>query len=399
MRTHLLSLLVSLVVLSPLTARAYEPRHVFITNRGGGNVVELSDTFEYQRVYFAGGLYEGLALSAPNGMAFTPDGSLFIADTSNDRIIAFTGDGAFIRAFSTLPRMGRSIESIYFNGEGVLFASANAGLGVVGRYSQMGAALPDVVSAPEFSNLGNVNLTSAGLVIVSDFSNRGRGLRELDPATGMVVRTFGMDIGLQEDVMIDGADRVFVSHLGGNEIVVFGPAPARAELYRFTAPAEATLPLLRPTGIALTYDCHLLVASFENGAIFVFRHEGAAPPTFLRVLRPGMEIPAEAMLGSTESIAIAGLSLPGSFDEFADRVPSCDELVPVDAGPRPDASALPEDAAVSVDSGARTDGGRRAASPSSGCGCAVGSQRLPLGLALPMLIVALGFLGRKRATR
>jgi hypothetical protein len=275
--------LIVLGLAAPAIARAYEPRHVFITNRGGGNIVELDETFAYQRTWFEGEAFEGPELAAPNGMAFTPDGSLFVADTSNQRVIAFDAGGGFVRAFSTAARMGSSIESIYFDGTGVMFASANPGLGVVGRYSQTGMELPDVARAPELLNLGNVNLTDAGDVMVSDFSAMGRGMRELDAATGAVIRTFGTDLGLQEDVMIDGGDRVFVSHFTGDEIVVFGPAPDRTELYRFTAPPTASLPLVRPTGIALTHDCYLLVASFTNGAIFVFRppHGGWAAPAGL----------------------------------------------------------------------------------------------------------------------
>lgn len=362
----------------PASAQAYEPRHVFITNRGGGNIVELDETFAYQRTWFDGEAFEGLELAAPNGMAFTPDGSLFVADTFNQRIVAFDASGRFVRAFSTAARMGMSIESIYFDGTGVMFASANPGLGAVGRYTQTGMDLPDVVRGPELLNLGNVNLTEAGDVVVSDFSAMGRGVREIDVTTGRVIRTFGADLGLQEDVMIDGADRIFVSHFAGDEIVVFGPAPDRTELYRFTAPASAALPLVRPTGIALTYDCFLLVASYTNGGIFVFRHRGDEAPSFERVLRPGFEIPADAMLNDVESIAISALGLPGSFDEFADRVPRCDEPPAPDAGPSPDAGPpSAPDAASSLDAAASSlDAGRRGAT-TSGCGCRAGRSRRP----------------------
>ncbi len=391
-RTLLVACVAGLAV--PSSAQAYEPRHVFITNRGGGNIVELDETFAYQRTWFEGSTFEGSGLAGPNGMAFTPDGSLFVADTSNQRIVALDASGGFVRAFSTAVRMGSSIESIYFDGTGVMFASANPGLGVVARYSQTGAELPDVVSAPAFLNLGNVNLTEAGDVVVSDFSAMGRGLRELDAGSGAVLRTFGTDLGLQEDVMIDGGDRIFVSHFAGDEIVVFGPAPTRTELYRFTAPAGASLPLVGPTGIALTHDCYLLVASFASGGIFVFRHQGDTAPTFERVLQPGVEIPAEAMLADVESIAISALGLPGSFDEFADRVPSCDEPPAPDAGPIPDAGPLsvvdasaPPDAAPTV-----ADAGRRGGAATSGCGCRAGSARSGSEGAAALSLAALGLL-------
>jgi streptogramin lyase len=373
--------LLALSLAVPTSAHAYEARHVFITNRGGGNIVELDASFGYQRTWFEGMPFEGAELSSPNGMAFTPDGALFVADTQNQRIVAFDAGGTFVRAFSTTARLSVAVESIYFDGAGVMFATANPGSGVVARFDRTGANLADVVNAPAFLNLGNVNLTEAGNVLVSDFSGMNRGLRELDPATGSVVRTFGSALGRQEDVMVDGGDRVFVSHFAGNEIVVFGPAPTRTELYRFTAPASAGVALTSPTGIALTYDCHILVASFDSNAIFIFRHEGASAPTFERVLRAGMEIPADAMLSNIESIAIAGLGLPGSFDEFADRVPSCDEPVIPDAGPPPDAAAISADASLGVDAEMRPrDAGRSGPAPTStsSCGChAAGSGPTP----------------------
>jgi len=365
---RLVCLALSLALSVPAIARAYDTRHVFITNRLGGNLVELDEDLVFQRTWFDGETFDGLELSVPNGMAFTPTGEIFIADSGNSRIVALDEGGNFVRAFSTTARMGGGIESIYFDGAGVMYASANPGTGIVARFTDAGANLADVVNDPSFLNLANVNLTAAGFVIVSDFSGGLRGVREIDPATGVVVRTFGTDLMRQEDMMIDGGDRLFVAHYEGDEVVVYGPAPEREELYRFSAPADAGLALERATGIALTVNCEILVSSFTNGSIFVFHHNGGeTPPTFERVLRPGMEIPASAMLGSTESIAISGLGLPGSFEEFVDRVPSCDPTPPLpDAGPTPDAGRT-DSGISSADAGAADVG--RTPRPSSDCGC------------------------------
>jgi MYXO-CTERM domain-containing protein len=387
-------------LVSPRGARAYEPRHVFITNRGGGNIVELDEGLTYTRTWFGGELLDGRALALPNGMAFTPEGALFVADTANSRVVAFDASGGFLRAFDTMPRLGMWIESIYFDAAGVLYASANPGSGVVARYTQTGADMGDVVSSPDFLNLGNINLTNVGTVLVSDFSGGNRGLRELDVATGAVVRTFGTDLMRQEDVMIDGADRIFVSHFGAAEVVVFGPAPMREELYRFTAPSSAPVRLEQPTGIALTHDCRILVASFVNRAVFVFRHNGPSEPTFERVLRAGEEIPTEAALSEIESIAISGLGLPGSFDEFADRVPSCDEPASIDAGPVLDTGRTPDAAAPAVaDAASGLDAGRgRATPPGASCGCRAGrgDERRGVGLLGVGLLGLAALRGRRR---
>ena len=164
-RTLLLAIASLLIV---PTAHAYDARHVFVANRGGSTIVELDESLAIVRVWFAD---EGL--SAPNGMAFTPGGELWVADTSNNRILAFDSAGTRTRTLDTSVRLGTAVESIYFAGDGTLFATANPGVGRVARYSITGAELADVVLDDAFRNLGNVNLTAAGDVIVSDFSNTG----------------------------------------------------------------------------------------------------------------------------------------------------------------------------------------------------------------------------------
>jgi hypothetical protein len=383
-------LLAALVVASTSPAYAYEDRHVFVTNRGGNDIVELDESLARVRTWFAG---EGL--SVPNGMAFTPSGAIWVADTGNDRIVAFDLAGSRVLTIAAAARVGDSIESIYFAGDGTLFGTANPGIGTVARWSIEGAEQADLVAGdPAFEGLGNVNITLDGRVIVSDFSGTLRGLRELDPVTGAILRTFGRDLGRQEDVMIDGADRVFVSHIESDEIVVFDAE--RTELFRFTTPASEPSPLQSPTGIALTHDCRILVAGFMSHRIYEWRHVGASPPTYVGSV-------AIEGLSSPESIAIAGLALPGGFEEFADRVPRCDELrsdagVPVDAGGATDAGRAID--AGDRDAAQHADGGRAPRHSPSGCACRLagrsGHASLAAGIAA---LVALAYGARAKARR
>lgn len=363
----------SVATLSPAAARAYDARHVFVTNRGAGNILELDESLTVVATWF---VTDGL--SAPNGMAFTPDGSLWVADTSNNRILAFDTAGLRVGTIDTATRLGGSVESIYFGGDGTLYATANPGLGVVARYTITRDPLPDVVADAAYLNLGNVNLTNARHVVVSDFSGAMRGLRELDPTTGAVLATFGTDLGRQEDVMVDGADRIFVSHFEGDEIVVFGPD--RAELYRFTAPSSEPLALDSPTGIALTYDCRILVVSFVNGTLFEWHHRGSNPPDFVG----SMTVPG---LSQPESIAVAGLALPGGFLEFTDVAPRCDPpIVLPDAGVASDAGTVDAGAA---DAGVDAGRGGRTPAPESSCGCRAAGNGGGTGASIASGLIAL----------
>lgn len=283
-------------------ASAYTNRHIFVTNRGGSNIIELDDQLNYVATWF-----DNNTLSVPNGMAFTPEGRLYVADTGHNRIVGYDSTGNQVVTWDASPYTAGSVEALNFNKQGILFVSANPGSGRVLVFNQDGTFVKNLVDAPQYSNLGNVNFTLDAHVIIADFSAQGRGIRELDQSTGAVLGTFGQEAGLlQEDMAVDGADRIFVSQYNKSEIAVFG---ANRLLERtFTAAG-----LKSPTGIVITHDCRVIVASFGTAELYEFKHDG----TFLRsVTIAGLSLP--------ESLAIAGQGLPGSFTtgnlEF---VPTC----------------------------------------------------------------------------
>ena len=283
-------------------AGAFTNRHIFVTNRGGNNIIELDDQLNYVATWF-----NDNTLSVPNGMAFTPEGRLYVADTGHNRIVGYDANGNLVVSWDANPYTAQFVEALNFNTQGLLFVSSNPGSGRVNVFKQDGTFVKNLVDAPEYVALGNVNFTLLGHVIVADFSAQGRGIREIDQNTGALVGTFGQEAGLyEEDMAVDGADRIFVSQYNKNEIAVFG---ANRSLERtFTAAG-----LKSPTGIVITHDCRVIVASFGTAELYEFKHDG----TLLRnITISGLSLP--------ESIAIAGQGLPGSFTtgnlEF---VPSC----------------------------------------------------------------------------
>lgn len=318
------------ILFGTTTASAFDPRHVFITNRGGGNIYELDENLEFVKAWFGS---EGL--SVPNGMAFTPDGRLYVADTGNHRIVGFDASGVKIAEWSMAAHSATAVEAINFDKNGILYVSSNPGDGRVARFDMAGAFQGYLINDPLFTNLGNVNFTQQGHVIVSDFSAQGRGVRELDAANGALIKTFGEEGGLyQEDMMVDGTDRVFVSRYNMNDVAVFGPD--RTFERQFTATGLAA-----PTGIVLTHDCRVIVASFNTAELYVFRHDG----TFVeKRAYPGMSLP--------ESLAIVGQRLPGSFGTpTMEAVPKCDGSDP-DGGVEPGEDSGAEAGADSGEAGA-----------------------------------------------
>ncbi|MBI5535883.1 MAG: NHL repeat-containing protein [Deltaproteobacteria bacterium] len=325
------SVCLSAALLASLHASAYEKRHVFITNRGGNNIVELDDNLVFVKTWF-----DAEGLLSPNGMAFTPTGRLYVADTNHHRVLGFDENGAKVVEWSMASNSAPSVEALNFDKKGILYASSNAGDGRVPRFDMAGTFQSYLVNDLSYSNLGNVNFTLQGHVILSDFSAAGRGIRELDATNGNLIATFGVEMGLyQEDMFVDGTDRIFVSQFSKNEVAVF--SPNRAFERSFTQAG-----LLNPTGIVITHDCRVLVASFNSNEIYVFKHDG----TFVeKHAYPGMTLP--------ESLAIAGQRLPGSFeDPGMEPVPKCD-------GTDPDGGVDPTDggAEAGQDSGQGGSGG------------------------------------------
>lgn len=318
-----------LLCLTATSADAFVKRHIFVTNRGGNNIIELDDSLTFVRTWF-----DTEGLSVPNGMAFTPDGRLYVADTGNHRILGFDENGVKVVEWSMAAYGATAVEALNFDKNGVLYASSNPGDGRVSRFDMSGAFQGYLVNDPAFSNLGNVNFTNLGTVILSDFSALGRGTRELDPADGTVLATFAEEAGLlQEDMFVDAADRIFISELSKNHVAVYSPNRTLERTFTETG-------LLKPTGIVITHDCRVVVASFGSAELYVFQYDG----TFVeKRTYPGMSLP--------ESLAIAGQRLPGSFEHpNMEFVPSCD-------GTDPDGGTGVQDAGAEAGSDAGAGGG------------------------------------------
>lgn len=303
MRRNLGSVFLALSTLA-LPARAYDANHVFITNRGGNNVLELDQNLTYVKSWF-----DGAGLSVPNGMAFDPSDRIYVADTGNNRIVVFNAVGAVVTTWSTATVLAPQVESLNFNAAGRLFASANPGNGTVASWKTDGSDQQVFVSDSSFQMLGNVNFSMGGNVLLADFSG-ARGVRELNPTTGALIKEFGQGTSKHEDMVIDADDNVFVSAFTQNKVLKFDAARNLAGTY--SPPG-----LVQPTGIVLTADCKLLVGSFGTHEIFVLDYDG----TFVKKFTvPGLSLP--------ESLVIAKLSVAGSIS-LGNPVPKCTGL---DAG-------------------------------------------------------------------
>jgi DNA-binding beta-propeller fold protein YncE len=213
------------------------------------------------------GLYSDASggMAAPKGLAFGPEGNLFVADAGNDRIDVFTPAGAFLYAF---------------------------GLGV-----NLGAGNPDVCTtechdggsgakAGEMDEAAGMAFDAAGLLYFAD--NGNHRIDVFDPAGGFV-RAFGKDVKLG-----GGADTCTAV-----TDCKKGEASGLAGAMRY------------PEGIGFGPGGLLAVADTENHRVDVFTAAGAFVRAFGKEVNPGVGDICTSSCQEGEQDDLAGaLSIP-----------------------------------------------------------------------------------------
>lgn len=160
-------------------------------------------------------------LDAPKQMAVAPGGDLYVADSGNDRISVFAGDGTFLRTF----------------GEGLL-------------------------SEPK-----DVALDAEGRAFVAD---SGNDRIDVLSAAGGLLDEFGEgELGEPSGVAVDGST-VYVADTGNERVAAFSAAGTPL------APIEP-VPPFPPRDVIVGDDGDLYVADFVNERVDVFTKGGVGP--------------------------------------------------------------------------------------------------------------------------
>jgi DNA-binding beta-propeller fold protein YncE len=149
--------------------------------------------------------------TAPSGIAVDARGRVWVADTGNDRVQAFTRDGALVRV---LAGRLKAPEAVAVDAAGNVYV-ADTGNGRVVQYSWWGGFVR------EFGGLdrpGAIALDPAGRLLVAD---AGRVAR-FDTRTGAALPDADERTGPPRDTAADGAGGVWVADTGNHRIVHFG---------------------------------------------------------------------------------------------------------------------------------------------------------------------------------
>lgn len=201
-------------------------------------------------------------LNGPSGLALDNEGNLYVADSGNHRIQKFTSNGVFLESF---------------------------GAPVVD---------PENLEQDEFLSPRDIAIHSNGDIFVADtfnlriqrFSSTWEYISTIKiddiDISENYLRPFGIAIDTNDQLIITGHDKVFISDMDGNVIKVFGGWGVNEGKFK------------NPSGVAVNDQGVIFVADSSNDRIQLFDMNG----TFLNVI--GVKQSAPGYFNSPNGITI-----------------------------------------------------------------------------------------------
>lgn len=188
-------------------------------------------------------------LNKPRDVAVAPDGSLYVSDSENHRILHFAADGSLLHA-----------------------------------WGQSSAALENL-AAGSFNQPWGITVAPDGTVYVADTWNHRVQRFSAEGEFIEMLGYFGNAEAPQamwgpRDVAIDAQGRIFITDTGNKRVVVFDQQ--LGFLAEFGGPEEELGSLDEPVGISIGPDGLVYVADTWNGRVQVFEE---AEPNRFRPLR------------------------------------------------------------------------------------------------------------------
>lgn len=269
--------LAAIWVIAPAARGAdFDAGHLFVTNLNDDRILELNANGELVRV-----LGEDAGLVDPRGIAFGPDGLLYV--TSGDTVVALSASGSVDHVVGggtplSAPR------GIAFGPRGRLYATSTDR---VLAFDEAGAVVLTIGAADSlfvpvglaFGVEGNLYVASAGNNSIFVFDTSGAKIGEVGAGSTLNVPT---------GVAIAPCGRLLVASLFSSSYLGFD-----ADGNEVLTGSDASLAL--PAGLALGPDGNTYVSSTVSGAILAFDKDGA----FVGSIDAGGEIDA------TEGLAFA----------------------------------------------------------------------------------------------
>jgi NHL repeat len=209
-------------------------------------------------------------LDSPAQIATAPGGDLYVADSGNDRVSVFAGDGSFVRTFGSaqLDKPG----DVAFGDDGKVYV-ADTGNDRIAVFGSGGEFLfpigegeledPSGLDVDAAISGGTVYVADTGNDRVAAFTPSGTPLTPIEP------------IGSPRDVIVGSGGNLYVADLGEERVDVFSKAGALIRSFgeAGSGSGELTVPVALASedagGVYVADEADERVARFDAGGSFL----------------------------------------------------------------------------------------------------------------------------------
>lgn len=272
---------------APALAQAAAARHPERIRPGDVVVANLAD---HTVSVFDGesGAFRGLAvepgtggLRNPTGVAFGPDGALYVGSSGNGRVLRYDGaTGEFLDIFASGPPLERPF-SLIFGPDGDLFVSSGP---AVLRYGPDGSFAGTAARDSSLRQPIGLAFGADGLLYV--VSSTAPSVARFDPSTGALVDAFVTDsLAFPSDVAFGPDGDLYVSNASASRVVRFDGGTGRFEAVVATLPEKGV-----PMGLAFR-GRRLIIGDFGNGRLYFLDFLDTAGADPREVAREGLQRP------------------------------------------------------------------------------------------------------------
>lgn len=311
----------------------------FLASTGPSAFAE--ESYAFVKKWGTLGNYDGM-LNVPASLALDSAGNVYVADTNNNRVEKFSGDGKFLAKWGTYGRGDGQFNlptSIVVDSQGYVYV-ADQSNNRIEEFNSSGTYVKEFDLSPYYPARiaigpdGNLFLTDPTKSLVVKFSTGGQTLAKWG-ALGDGDGQFDTPTG----IAVDQSGNVFVVDSGNNRVQEF--SRDGRFLAKWGSEGNGDGKFSGPQGITVDSNGDVYVTDTQNGRVEKFTSTGQFITAF------GSPGSGDGKFGSPSGVAVGPSGAVYVTDASYDN-PTVQEFAPSSASSAPPGSTVPEFGEISV---------------------------------------------------